>query len=107
MAVADYLGVKRPSGPILALITKQTVGATGTKRNKSCVDSATMSYTYSRKCGLFNNMGHYKDVCKLGTKNRVRLTNLTWKKIDMVYMVEDVVAACMVYPVVLSDSCCL
>ena len=76
MAMADHLGVKRPSGPILALITKQTAGSTGTKINKSCVDSATMSYTYSRKCGLFNNMGHYKDACKLGKQIGVRLTKL-------------------------------
>ena len=65
MAMADYLGVKRPAGTIPETITKQAAGATGTKRKKSCVESTTTSSTSIRKYGLCKNMGDYKDVCKL------------------------------------------
>ena len=71
------------------------------------MESATTSSTSIRKYGLCKNMGNYKDACKLGKQIGVRLTKLAWQKIDLVNMVEDVVAADMIDPVVLSDVYCL
>ena len=73
VTMADYLWRKRPAGPILETITKRASGATVTKRKKSCVESATTSYTSIRKYGMCKNMGHYKDARKLGKQIGVRL----------------------------------
>ena len=64
-------------GGILAPVLKRTSGATGMKRKKNSVESATTS-SMGHACSLCHNKGHKKNKCPRGAAVGVRLTEKTW-----------------------------
>ncbi len=114
-ATSDYLGIKGPTlesvdtygeineNEVLAPVLKRTAGATGLKRKKSCVETATTSNT-GHACSLCREKGHKINKCPRGSRIGVRLTEKTWvDKMALVPFV-DIIDMSLIDPVIPSDA---